>query len=122
MAHLLPIFLTIMWQHVRDYQAATRLERAMCLGQRRAGIGQMVQHQQQGCRIQLVVGDWQSFQFATTDLNGWEIPEPATGRLEHFCRSIDRNDARNEWRERARDLAGAAPEIPNRPSLVCERR
>src|SRR3954468_24999319 len=81
MAHLLAVLLAIVREHVRNHQPAALLQYSRGLAQCGARIRKMMQHENQGCGIELRVGNRQRFQFAATDFRGGEIAQSASRRL-----------------------------------------
>src|SRR5689334_5852930 len=93
----------------------------MRLGQGCCRIRQVMQHQQQRCGVELIVGNRKRFEFATSDLDGWQVAKTTAGRLEHFTGSIDGNHACDEWCQSTCDLTSPATEIADGPTLVEQR-
>src|SRR4051812_12681362 len=121
-AHLLAVLLAIVREHVRNHQPAALLQYSRGLAQCGARIRKMMQHENQGCGIELPVGNRQRLQFPSTDFRGGKVTQSASCRLEHLSRSIDGNDTADKRSERTRDLTGSATKVADDPLVVHQRR
>ena len=103
-------------------QSAPGAQHARGLRQHGRRIRDVMQHQEQRGGIELAVGDRQRLEIAAADVNVAGVAHATACRLEHLARSIDRDHARHERRERRGDLAGPASEIADDPPIVHQRR
>ena len=69
MAHLLPVVLAIVRQHVDNEQAAARLEDARDLGQRLLRLRHVMQHQHQRRRVEPGIVDRQRLELAAPEID-----------------------------------------------------
>ena len=114
-AHLLPVALAIVRQHVDDDDAAARLEHARDLGQRARPAPARDAARASASPRRAAPRRSAALRARRAGARRCRAPGAAFGGLQHRGRRVDRDDARDERRERRAHLPGAAAEIADDP-------
>ena len=121
-AHLLPVALAFVRQHVDQQKAAARLEDARHFLQRHGRIRHVMEHQHQRGDVEPRIVDRQRLELAAAEIDIVGGADARARRLQHLRRGVDRDHPRDKRRQRRTDVTGSTAKVADDPARIGERR